>query len=600
MKFLHSGFDNLVSRASKIFDGDDNDDKAAKTRPKDLRDFKNQKVNIAYKYSRPISTAGILGLPPKFTALADLRLFNYKSIDANGATTTEHSDLEEYLTSDKYESYFFSEPYQGQKWIDVYLKYASLVFFEIGRPIFFNGLSSEVKEAILSQQVNENTQINAAVNEEAMKSQVATLITFAPAGVEYAFGVKLLTDAVAQFMDLDGEASAEFFNRHDTGSGDQKTPVWNYENWTKNSPGNMYQFKDYFGLPTSFDENVTTVSAKAEENYNMIKGLMKTNGNDFNVGGGGSYDLNDFTNDIYAEVKGSTICVYSDGGIEAPLNISHETGPSTILAPLVNNAVVDSMAEISFLASDFDPQKTVASEGAYDNQNPMMFWLKKVLGLVSVGAKLVAPEVWKGSGMERSFEVKMILQATSPTRVCIFREIMVPYMHILEMVSPRNITHVSSAMSNRLGAYAPPYVLRMYCRGAATVNLGLPTTIEVIKNPKDLTVDGLPTRLEIRMTIKDLYSVFGVPIYNAKNTRLVIAQCMGLTEYLSALTGVVMSQEKVRDMYLLTANSESYSKYLFNVTKKFGARIQISLFQGYNERVSGAIGAFIGKINKIL
>ena len=100
--------------------------------------------------------------------------------------------------------------------------------------------------------------------------------------------------------------------------------------------------------------------------------------------------------------------------------------------------------------------------------------------------------------------------------------------------------------------------------------------------------------------VASIFHVLGVPIYNAKNTRLVIAQCMGLTEYLSALTGVVMSQEKVRDMYLLTANSESYSKYLFNVAKKFGARIQISLFQGYNERVSGAIGAFIGKINKIL
>ena len=48
-----------------------------------------------------------------------------------------------------------------------------------------------------------------------MKGQVATLITFAPAGVEYAFGVKLLTDAVAQFMDLDESAVGEFLNHHD-------------------------------------------------------------------------------------------------------------------------------------------------------------------------------------------------------------------------------------------------------------------------------------------------------------------------------------------------------------------------------------------------
>ena len=593
--FFKKGFDNLVSRVSKIFDGDDDKRKIAQDRAgRKGRDFR-QNLRIAFQYTAPISTAGILGLPPKFTSLADIRLFNYKSVDKNGRTSIEHSDLEEYINSDEYEAYFFSEPYQGQKWIEVYLKYASLVFFEIGRPIFFNGIGPDVKEAILSQQVSENTQIKLAATDEASKGQVATLITFAPAGVEYAFGVKLLTDAVAQFMDLDESAVGEFLNHHNiVGNGD---PIWNYELETGHR--SLEQFKAYFGLPTSYDNTKVQLDVEEEKKYNSIKGLMNTNGNSFSTGGFGKYDLNDFTNDIYAEIKGSTICVYADGGIEAPLNISHETGPSTILAPLVNNAVVDSMAEISFFAKDFDPQSTTASEGMYDKQNPFMFWLKKVMGLVSVGAKLVAPEVWKGSGMERSFEVKMVLQATSPTKVCIFNEVMVPYMHILEMISPRNITHVSNLMANRLGALAPPYVLRMYCRGAATVNLGLPTSITVNKNPKDLTIDGLPTRLEITMTIKDLYGIFGVPMYKATNTRLAIAQCMGLTEYLSALTGVVMSQEKIRDMYLASATDGSFKKYTFNVVKKWAARVQVSIFQGYNERVSGAIGSVVGRINKI-
>ena len=593
--FFKKGFDNLVSRVSKIFDGDDDKSKIAQDRDgRKGRDFR-QNLRIAFQYSAPISTAGILGLPPKFTSLADIRLFNYKSVDKNGRTSIEHSDFEEYINSEAYEAYFFSEPYQGQKWIEVYLKYASLVFFEIGRPIFFNGIGPDVKEAILSQQVSENTQLKLAATDEASKGQVATLITFAPAGVEYAFGVKLLTDAVAQFMDLDESAVGEFLNHHNiVGNGD---PIWNYKLETGHR--SLDQFKAYFGLPTSYDNTKGGLTVEEEKKYNSIKGLMNTNGNSFSTGGFGKYDLNDFTNDIYAEIKGSTICVYADGGIEAPLNISHETGPSTILAPLVNNAVVDSMAEISFFAKDFDPQSTTASEGMYDTQNPFMFWLKKVMNIATVGAKLVAPEVWKGSSMDRSFEVKMILQATSPTKVCIFNEVMVPYMHILEMISPRNITHVSTMMANRLGALAPPYVLRMYCRGAATVNLGLPTSIIVNKNPKDLTIDGLPTRLEITMTIKDLYGIFGVPIYKASNTRLAIAQCMGLTEYLSALTGVVMSQEKIRDMYLASATTGSFKKYTFNVVKKWAARVQVSIFQGYNERVSGAIGSIVGRINKI-
>lgn len=609
-KFFKNGFNNLVSGISKVFDGDDDKKTVAQDREKRKgRDF-NQNLRIAFRYTAAISTTGILGLPPKFTSLADIRLFNYKSIDKEGRTSILHSDLEEYINSDRYDAYFFSEPYQGQKWIEVYLKYASLVFFEIGRPIFFNGISSEVKEAILSQQISQNDNIKLAATEVAGDTaSAATLITFAPAGVEYAFGVKLLTDAIAQFMDIDGESVNEFLNAHNFNAAGRGS-LWRHDLQT--GVGSITQYRDYFGLPKSYDnavrvdkdgkrttDHIEVKDLATEKKHNAVKGLMNSNGNSFPVGGHGRYDVNDYTNDIYAEIKGSTICVYSDGGIEAPLNISHETGPSTILAPLVNNAVIDSMAEISFFAKDFDPQTTTASEGVYDEQNKFMSFLKKIMHISSVGAKLVAPEVWKGSGMERSFEVKMVLQATSPTKVCIFREIMVPYMHILEMVSPRNITHVSNAMANRLGALAPPYVLRMYCRGAATVNLGLPTSITVNKNPKDLTIDGLPTRLEITMTIKDLYGIFGVPIYKDTNTRLAIVQCMGLTEYLSALTGVVMSQEKIRDMYLISLKDTSMKSYSFNVVKKFAARIQTSLFQGYNERVSGAIGSIVGKINKI-
>ena len=183
-----------------------------------------------------------------------IRLFNYKSIDKEGRTSILHSDLEEYINSDRYDAYFFSEPYQGQKWIEVYLKYASLVFFEIGRPIFFNGISSEVKEAILSQQISQNDNIKLAATEVAGDTaSAATLITFAPAGVEYAFGVKLLTDAIAQFMDIDGESVNEFLNAHNFNAAGRGS-LWRHDLQT--GVGSITQYRDYFGLPKSYDNAV--------------------------------------------------------------------------------------------------------------------------------------------------------------------------------------------------------------------------------------------------------------------------------------------------------------------------------------------------------
>lgn len=566
-------------------------------------------LNLAFSYSQYMTTAGIMGLPPKFNYLADLRLFQHAYSEDGGqnGSMMSHSDADplEGITSTSYGENYFSPPYQGAKWIEVYLKYANLVFFEIGKPIFLHGISDEARQAILASNTGDS-QVSIAVQDDVQKAaeeSASMMIVFQSAGTEYAQGVSLLCNGFATFLDLEGSAVLEQKNSLSRPSKDRISngkvlPV--YTNTQKEDKGNQYginTYRSFWGIQ-DFTDDETEI-----EDANNIKGLMSKSGN-YVVGGYGRHDLDDYTNDIFAENMASTICFYTNGGIEVPLTVTHSTGPSSLLSTVTQNAISDTVAEVAFLADDFDFTKSFVDQGTYEANDGVLGWVKKLFGIIKVGAKLIAPEVWKGSDSEKSFEITIILQATAPQRQCIYKEILVPLAHILETTMPRNVTSGSSAMLNKLGAYAPPYVMRTYSRGSVNSNLALPTSITITKRPGDMTVDGLPTRVEVTMTIKDLYGTMGVPMREdaktLKATRLKLTQCLGLTEYMAAMTGVVISQEKTRLMFVnAVLNSKDKKQWVMNIPKRWAGKIQNSLFAGYNSRVNAAVGWTIQKINRI-
>lgn len=570
-----TSFDAILGR----FTGKDNKNN------KQLNNTNFSNENLSYEYTKAMSTRGILGLPPRFSSLSDMRLFNY-----DGKIDPKH--YLDVFDDPKQGEVFYSDPFEGSKWVDVYMKYGSLVFFEIGRPIFFKGMGKEVVQAILNG-ATADEDVKEQGSKEAAKANVSNMITFAPAGVDYAYQVKVLTDTVATFLNLN-------MNAMDTILNDKNTALNGSPLYDKTSQKSINQFGGYFGLPTSYGDITETTSELDKTN---VKGLL--DGTKYSApekgkfqvvrGGKGAYDLNAYTNDIYSEVISSTICLYADGGVESPFNMNHEVGQSTLLSTITQNQAMDAVSEVMFLDSDFNPATDMANDkGIEEKAGKVGGWIKKVLGIIPVGAKLIAPQVWKGFDLSKSVEVKCVFQAVNPHPVSIFRHVLVPYLHCFAMFAPRNITAVSQTMANRLGAYAPPFVVRMYCKGAVNINLGLVTSIVVNKVPKDLTLDGLPTRMELTMTVTDLYGVMGLP-YEPKH-RMSVIECAGLTEYLSSLTGVTMSQEKI---LLKFADVSDAKTYFMKTPKRWASRIQQSVISGYNSHVQGLVGVVYGKINKL-
>lgn len=535
--------------------------------------------DIMYEYSEYTSTKGILGLPPRFSSLADMRLFGY---GAAGESMPDPEDIigKRYVSkigklSDRVT--IFSEPYEGTKWLDVYMKWGSLVYLEIGRPIFFSGMSKELVDALMSGFSSTDEQLKKHISLEAMKTDVANMISFRAAGVDYAYQVKILTDTIATFLNLDGIYS-DFRN----------------DSHIATSTGEVFADGDASGAFFQLPQSLGDVTEAAGTNRTIRSTEMNNGSKIAPPVSIGRFDLSPLTNDIHSEVISSTICLYSDGGVEVPLNFQHQTGQSSILSTITDNPVSSATSELAFLASDFNYQTDQTSDDGLMARVESK-WLRKMMGMIPLGAKLIAPEVWQGVEVTKTINFKVILQAANPHKVAVFNEVLVPYMHLFAAFAPMNIVSVSNRMANRIGAYAPPFVVRMYSKGSVNVNLGIITSITVNKVPKDLTIDGLPTRMELDIEIKDLYDVMGIP--QNPRTRADVLNCAGLTEYLSALTGVAMSNEKLLVKYAEVAGD--VKKYIYNAPIRAGNRVQQNITNAYNEFISGVTSIAYGRINRI-
>lgn len=558
--------------------------------------------SVMYEYAEYVSTQGILGLPPRFTALADMRLFGYgaafkgsvdpeKIIGSRSITTIGSQSIGAKAKS----VYMYSQPFEGTKWLDVYMKWGSLIYLEIGRPVFFKGLDKELVNAIVGGKAESDEHLGNSISLEAQKANVSTMITFKPAGVDYSYQVKILTDTIATFLGLDN-VYTDFRNNCSGDYKGSKPPGSSVPNVFKDNDS----CSSYFGLPQSYGDvtensgsNRTIKSTDSSAAAKDAAGKVLTKAEKtLKVG---KFDLSVITNDIYAEVTTSTICLYADGGVELPFNMQHSTGQSKLLGMLTDNPISSATSELSFLVSDFNYQVDQAGDDGGLLAKIDNVWVKKVLSAIPIGAKLIAPEVWQGVDVAKEVTFKIVFQAVTPHKISIFNEVLVPYMHLFAAFAPMNITSVSNRMLNRIGAYAPPFVVRLYSKGAVNINLGLITSINVNKVPKELTIDGLPTRLEIDITVKDLYDTIGIPQNPA--SRINVLNCMGLTEYLGSLTGVSMSHEKMLTKYIEVLGD--LRTYAFNAPIRASNRVQQNTLNAYNQFISSQTSMAYGRVNKI-
>ena len=256
-------------------------------------------------------------------------------------------------------------------------------------------------------------------------------------------------------------------------------------------------------------------------------------------------------------------------------SISESWSNDTRESSLVNtvNGLSDTAKEIQFIAgnalgtqvdalSNENYESTLSSiNSVIDNYLSGSNVLKGLSGNMTTvlsGGKLVFPELWSDSDCSRSYDIDLKLRSPDCDSVSVYMNIIVPFIHLLAMTAPRQMSG---------NGYSAPFLVRAFYKGCFNVDMGIITSLSVSKGKEmSWNDDGLPTEMDISISIKDLYtSMF---ISNNKD----IGQMMNntcLMDYLSNMAGLnIAKPELTRQLevyFMLTAgNVTQYPNKIWN------------------------------------
>lgn len=143
------------------------------------------------------------------------------------------------------------------------------------------------------------------------------------------------------------------------------------------------------------------------------------------------------------------------------------------------------------------------------------------------GGRFIFPDLWSDSQFMRSYTVNIKLDSPDCDPVSIFVNIFLPLIHILAFCLPRSIGNNN---------YTSPFLVRAYYKSMFHTDLGIITDCQITKGDVGAwTQTGLPTQVNIQLTIKDLYSLITISTGLLRNS---ITANPGQLDYIANMCGV--------------------------------------------------------------
>lgn len=258
---------------------------------------------------------------------------------------------------------------------------------------------------------------------------------------------------------------------------------------------------------------------------------------------------------------------YLDSEVSVSENFSNNTSPSMLSQ--MADSLSDKAREITFLLGDLSGIQAEAIQDAVGGgvnasgeflQNIMGEWdtgrnilssLTSDFKTVATGGKLVFPEIWSDSDFGRSYTLNFKFRSPDADTLSIFLNLYVPIIHLIAMAAPQ-----------QMGAngYKSPFLVRAFYKGIFNCDMGMITSLDLTRGKESCwNANGLPTSMDVSMTIKDLYSSFFI----SKQDDYKYINNTALIDYLCMLAGVNFNKPELTRMietYLLTLRSSIIDK----------------------------------------
>lgn len=392
-----------------------------------------------------------------------------------------------------------------------------------GLPDYLPDLNSEErikKTGALVDGMNEASEKTANIAKSVLDAETEDIrfFDFSPAVGEYLLYANFLCRMCAMYI----------------GIGDKQVPgappgpnstysKFNWFNWHLSNAYNQQSTAP--NIKTSFD----VIKSQFESLFSSKNGGQVTDGYDALQGSMNQIDLN--TNSLaYAD------SYFMEFFIKPPQfsdSFSNSTDTSALASGLQS---ASGMAkEFNFLLGASGAEFGKNAEESMSNmmdylkaQNTaggaMNDFVKRLIGgsqSIIKGGNLIFPEIWSSSSYDRDFQVSINLSTPYGDPESIFLNIMVPYMFLLALVLPRQMS---------VNAYTSPFIVRATVPGFFYCNMGIIKSMSIERGGDGTawSVQGLPTEVNITLSISDLYNALSMSkfsnmknIYNALyNTQL--------------------------------------------------------------------------------
>lgn len=263
----------------------------------------------------------------------------------------------------------------------------------------------------------------------------------------------------------------------------------------------------------------------------------------------------------WLQSKEDFVTFYADSDSTTGEDFSNTTTQSMIAGTL--NKSSDIGKEIRFLmgehgvVNDFVNGETInkaldqidqIAGSLTGSESNIISQLSKEFAVIATGGKLIFPEIWDDSSFTKDFDCKIKLRCPCPNPLGWFLDICVPLNHLLAFTMPRT-PHGNDIAGQLLSSdvtangYFSPFLVRGFYKGIASVDMGIVTSLRIDKGKEgSWTIDGLPTEVDVSMTIKDLYTAMAMTPYKRH------ADLLNNTQYLSYLAfncGVALNQPDI-------------------------------------------------------
>ena len=148
------------------------------------------------------------------------------------------------------------------------------------------------------------------------------------------------------------------------------------------------------------------------------------------------------------------------------------------------------------------------------------------------GSQLLFPEIWQDSTFSRNIDLSFKLYSPYGDPLSVFHNVYVPFVFLLAFSLPRQ---------ESLMGYHSPFILRVDCPGWFCSDMGIVTSLSFKKGENSSwSIRGLPTEIEVTLSIKDLY-----PALMITKSYTMLAYNVGLSQYLDNMAGIAATDLKI-------------------------------------------------------